>query len=123
MPPDLSNTTDAMVWAEEFVRICREHKIDPLDESFMVGWFANAMRAQEAKNAAEPEAVLRWVCGGCREMDMLVPMPGYPGDGYNHYIDSDPERPCGPLIALRAPDFLRAPAWASHEDLAEASGA
>ncbi len=40
-------TDDAMVWAEEFVRICRENEIDPLDEGFMVGWFANAMATAE----------------------------------------------------------------------------
>lgn len=48
---DLLSTNDAMVWAQEFVKTCREHDIDPVRDDdpkgFMVGWFANAMAAQE----------------------------------------------------------------------------
>jgi hypothetical protein len=42
---DLLSTTDAMVWAEEFVRILREHPetANPHDVGFMLGWFANAI--------------------------------------------------------------------------------
>lgn len=39
-------TTDAKVWAEEFVRIVTDPGnpgADPTDAGFMVGWFANAI--------------------------------------------------------------------------------
>jgi hypothetical protein len=45
-------TTDAMVWAEEFVRIITDPRnpgADPTDTGFMVTWFANAiMRGHDA---------------------------------------------------------------------------
>lgn len=51
---DLLSTNDAMVWAEQFVKTCREHNIDPVNgddpEGFMVAWFANAMAAQEIED-------------------------------------------------------------------------
>jgi hypothetical protein len=47
---NLLGTNDAMVWAEEFVRIMNRMDWDILDidEGLMVCWFANAMAAQEA---------------------------------------------------------------------------
>lgn len=44
----LLETTDAMVWAEEFMRNFGD-KLDQIDRGLMVGWFANAMAAQERK--------------------------------------------------------------------------
>lgn len=44
----LLETTDAMVWAEEFMKNFGD-KLDQIDEGLMVGWFANAMAAQERK--------------------------------------------------------------------------
>lgn len=37
--------TDAKLWAQEFIRIVREKPftIDPLDEGFLIGWFASAI--------------------------------------------------------------------------------
>jgi hypothetical protein len=62
--------------------------------------------AQEGDAVEERrEAVLEWKCEMCGAT-WLVPMPGYPGDGYKHYVNG--QRPCGPLTALRAPGFLRA---------------
>lgn len=53
----------------------------------------------------EPEAVLVWTCETCG-WSCAVPMPGYAGDGYRHY--SGPSGyGCGPLVARRAPGFLR----------------
>jgi len=51
MEGDLLKTNDAKVWAERFVQIKKEKKwtIDDIDESLMLGWFANAMAAQEFK--------------------------------------------------------------------------
>jgi hypothetical protein len=46
----LLDTDDAMVWAEEFVRIFTGKVVGPdwdLDEGLMVGWFANAMAVGE----------------------------------------------------------------------------
>lgn len=39
--------TNAQLWAQEFIRIVREKPftIDPLDEGFLIGWFANAIEA------------------------------------------------------------------------------
>jgi len=49
---NLLETTDAMVWAKEFVRTKNRMKwtLDDIDEGLMVGWFANAMAAQEFKD-------------------------------------------------------------------------
>lgn len=52
-PRDLTllGTEDAMVWAEEFVRIFTGKVVGPdwdgVDEGLMVGWFANAMAIGE----------------------------------------------------------------------------
>lgn len=39
---DLLSTTDAQVWAKEFLRIYETQDV-VLDEGFMIGWFANAI--------------------------------------------------------------------------------
>jgi hypothetical protein len=46
---NLLETTDAMVWAEEFVRLKIKNKwtLESIDEGLMLAWFANAMSAQE----------------------------------------------------------------------------
>jgi hypothetical protein len=43
---NLLQTTDAMIWAEEFCRIYHNGKHD-IEPGWLVGWFANAMLAQE----------------------------------------------------------------------------
>ena len=45
----LLETNDAMVCAKEFVECKKKNKwtLDDIDEALMVGWFANAMAAQE----------------------------------------------------------------------------
>ena len=51
----LYSTTDALVWAQEFVK-CKEKNgwsLDDIDEGLMTGWFANAMLAQELKCSGE----------------------------------------------------------------------
>ena len=45
---DLYGTTDAMAWAEVFCRMVTEKPEIATDPGTMVGWFANAMGAQEA---------------------------------------------------------------------------
>ena len=54
----LLETTDAMVWAEEFCRIFDgraitsvTHPNDDVDTGTMVGWFANAMAVAEREAA------------------------------------------------------------------------
>ena len=46
---DLLDTNDAMVWAEEFVKTMKRNDwtLEEIDASLMIGWFANAMCAQE----------------------------------------------------------------------------
>ncbi len=39
----LHGTTNAIIWAEEFVKIIKKNPSIPVDEGFMIGWFANAM--------------------------------------------------------------------------------
>lgn len=39
----LHQTTDAKVWAQEFIRIIKDDPTMALDEGFMIGWFANAI--------------------------------------------------------------------------------
>lgn len=41
----LLDTTDAQVWAQEFIKIIREKPELALDEGMMIGWFANAIEA------------------------------------------------------------------------------
>lgn len=43
---ELLSTTDAKVWAQEFMRLFGDRRED-IDEGLMIGWFANAMAAQE----------------------------------------------------------------------------
>ena len=40
-------TTDAAVWAEQFCLIAKDLGLEGIDEGWMIGWFANAMAAQE----------------------------------------------------------------------------
>ncbi len=59
-PPDtlyLLNTTDARVWAQEFVKILEANHQEnawmqgcgpEFDEAFMIGWFANAIETGRA---------------------------------------------------------------------------
>jgi len=39
---NLNYNTDALVWAEEFMKTLREHNLEP-SEDLMLGWFANAI--------------------------------------------------------------------------------
>ena len=42
-PVDLHKTTDALVWAQEFVRIMEENCLLNVNVEIMTGWFANAI--------------------------------------------------------------------------------
>ena len=59
---DLLATTDAMVWAEEFVKIKNKQNwtLSDIDEGLMVAWFANAMAAQEFKARAQTCRNCKW---------------------------------------------------------------
>lgn len=51
---ELLSTTDAMVWAREWVRIATRLQAEGqslLDEGWMVGWFANAMETARREPA------------------------------------------------------------------------
>lgn len=43
---ELLQTTDAEVWADEFMRLFGDRP-EVIDKGLMIGWFANAMAAQE----------------------------------------------------------------------------
>lgn len=66
---DLNSTTDAQVWAEEFMSIWRNEPIDTMDVELMTTWFANAIMAgyDEARRKYEMvnahEITMRHVLG------------------------------------------------------------
>lgn len=71
----------------------------------MTDYFADASRrADEAERQLEQardscaRLVLTWHCTTCG-WETTMPVPGFGGDGYNHYPDGT--HPCGPLIARR----------------------
>ena len=39
------HTTDAKVWADEWIKTITEHPQIPIDHECMIGWFANAIMA------------------------------------------------------------------------------
>jgi hypothetical protein len=47
--PYLLKTTDAAVWADEFLRVAA--RTGPIDRTMMIGWFANAFFAQECASS------------------------------------------------------------------------
>lgn len=55
---NLLETTDAMIWAREFVRCKAKNKwtLADIDEGLMITWFAASMCAQMDKDAADLEA-------------------------------------------------------------------
>ena len=57
---DLHATTDAALWASEFNKVAQRLGYSPMDEGWLIGWFANAMFAQEMaiRRAQKPE--LQW---------------------------------------------------------------
>ena len=65
---DLLQTTDAMVWAKEFVRICKTAgwTLEDIDKGLMVGWFANAMGAQEMADRRNAKSMR---CETCKWWD------------------------------------------------------
>jgi hypothetical protein len=64
-----TNSTDAQVWAEEFIKRVQNDPTLALDEGTMIGWFANAIMAgyDEARRKYEMtnahEATMRHVLG------------------------------------------------------------
>lgn len=62
--------------------------------------------AAHPRPEVEEQACLRWACTSCG-WSVVVPMPGYAGDGHYHYNGGNPESPCGPLVATRE-GFIRA---------------
>ncbi len=56
---------DARVWAKEFMRIKKEHHDKWIDESLMIGWFANSIMAgyDEARRRLKPKPDT--FCKGC----------------------------------------------------------
>lgn len=65
----VNGCTDALVWAEEFMKVWNNEPIETLDEEFMLGWFANAIMAgyDEARRRYEMvnahETLMRHVLG------------------------------------------------------------
>lgn len=66
---NFTNSTDAQVWAKEFMKIWQNEPIDIMDEDMMLGWFANAIMAgyDEARRKHEMinahETTMRHVLG------------------------------------------------------------
>lgn len=60
----LEQSVDARDWAHSFAEVVRAHGVDPTDEAFMAGWFANAIAAgeYEGRRRAADEA-FAWVAG------------------------------------------------------------
>lgn len=42
---NITQTTNAQRWAQEFIKIIKHNPEMALDEGFMIGWFANAIEA------------------------------------------------------------------------------
>ena len=57
---DLSATTDAAVWASEFSKVAQQLGYSPMDDGWLIGWFANAMFAQEMAIRRAKEPQLQW---------------------------------------------------------------
>ena len=57
---DLHATTDASVWASEFNKAAQRLGYSPMDEGWLIGWFANAMLTQEMviRRAQKPQLQL-----------------------------------------------------------------
>ena len=56
---NLLTTTDAKIWAEEFIRIKKEQhwSLEDIDEDLMIAWFANAMCAQMDSDRHTPKSM------------------------------------------------------------------
>ena len=54
-PRELYSTTDAHVWAKEFIRMKNLHNFD-IDEDLMIGWFANAIETGRSAGIREASA-------------------------------------------------------------------
>jgi len=56
---NLLETTDAQVWAKEFIRIKNENNwtLEDIDESFMLSWFANAIVTAQDSQSGSLESV------------------------------------------------------------------
>ena len=72
------------------------------DRAYARGFAAG--RAAASPDPPNEEACLRWTCESCG-WNVVVPMPGYAGDGHYHYERGN--TPCGPLVARRE-GFIRA---------------
>lgn len=70
----LLSSTDAMQWAREFERCKRENNwsLDDIDVNLMVGWFANAMAAQESEDNRERSEALKKIQELEKEIKRIV---------------------------------------------------
>lgn len=59
----LHGTTDAKVWAEEFMRVARTQgeQFGLIDEGMMIGWFANAIETGRAAGVMSVDESFRRV--------------------------------------------------------------
>ena len=84
---NLHETTDAVAWAAEFVRIKKEQgwTLDQIDKALMIGWFANAMCAQMDADAAKVEEARKRDPSDLRELGWSVAVHNdYRQDGESH---------------------------------------
>ncbi len=73
---DLNSTTDAVVWADEWLRITAIEPAIPTNKECMVSWFANAiMTGYDAGRRAEERELARQEADAAvkamREADLL----------------------------------------------------
>jgi hypothetical protein len=125
----LVGNTDAMAWAEEFVRTARENSWsleDVLDEGLMVGWFANAMMA--VKDAAIRTQVKQRIVEPVMDEDEADGIDRFDighGHAISWYTRGPDDVRVGALIwhrALDNDDFVTDHAGGIYFDVPEAEG-
>jgi len=56
---ELLSTTDAQVWAQQFMLMLEENPAAVVDESLMISWFSNAMMTMHDRTREKYEMVNR----------------------------------------------------------------
>lgn len=89
-------------------------------EEARVAWGALFRRLKRLralrKKHEETNILLEWRCEACN-WRVVIPTPGFPGDGYRHLHG---DATCGPLVARRVGGWARLPSGASPEEIEEA---
>ena len=64
---NLNQTTDARIWAKEWLKTIKKNPSIPTDEGTMIGWFANAIMAgyDAAKRKCKCDSSVKECCDVC----------------------------------------------------------